>query len=291
MIHMKKTKKVISVILIIAFAFMLVSNNVSAVENNETEATIGETNLESLENVVITDENLNSVLSDDLIPLGVRNRIEELNSTIGDNGTITLYMQIYKNSPNARGTENIGWSSYRTYNGFQMRDYVIKTTNSYSLVDILPRDAGTYLGDFAEDILVYGGTTLLDSLIPFFSDGMTLIELIFGVSSSNTVTATSGDKAQAAPTYTTYEYQTYVTYGGSEILGATTYRSILEKIEWRLYSDDLHDSDYKFVNYNKTLYSENYNNRDASAYNSLYTMIPNGDYPITIKIGSKNFLL
>ena len=48
MIHMKKTKKVISVILIIAFAFMLVSNNVSAVENNETEATIGETNLESL---------------------------------------------------------------------------------------------------------------------------------------------------------------------------------------------------------------------------------------------------
>ena len=291
MIHMKKTKKVISVILIIAFAFMLVSNNVSAVENNETEATIGETNLESLENVVITDENLNSVLSDDLIPLGVRNRIEELNSTIGDNGTITLYMPIYKNSPNARGTENIGWSSYRTYNGFQMRDYVIKTTNSYSLVDILPRDAGTYLGDFAEDILVYEGTTLLDSLIPFFSDGMTLIELIFGVSSSNTVTATSGDKAQAAPTYTTYEYQTYVTYGGSEILGATTYRSILEKIEWRLYSDDLHDSDYKFVNYNKTLYSENYNNRDASAYNSLYTMIPNGDYPITIKIGSKNFLL
>ncbi|MCI6496533.1 MAG: hypothetical protein MSA01_05720 [Anaeromassilibacillus sp.] len=275
----------------IAFAFMLVSNNVSAVENNETEATIGETNLESLENVVITDENLNSVLSDDLIPLGVRNRIEELNSTIGDNGTITLYMPIYKNSPNARVTENIGWSSYRTYNGFQMRDYVIKTTNSYSLVDILPRDSGTYLGDFAVDILVYGGTTLLDSLIPFFSDGMTLIELIFGVGSSNTVTATSGDKAQAAPTYTTYEYQTYVTYGGSEILGATTYRSILEKIEWRLYSDDLHDSYYKFVNYNKTLYSENYNNRDASAYNSLYTMIPNGDYPITIKIGSKNFLL
>jgi len=63
-----------------------------------------------------------------LIPLGVRNRIEELNSTIGDNGTITLYMPIYKNSPNARGTENIGWSSYKTYNGYQMRDYIIKTT-------------------------------------------------------------------------------------------------------------------------------------------------------------------
>ena len=269
---MKKTKKVISVILMIAFAFMLVSNNVSAVENNETEATIGETNLESLENVVITDENLNSVISDDLIPLGVRNRIEELYSSMGNNGTITLYMPIYKNAPVTRNTVPIGWSSYRTYNGYQMRDYIIKTTNSYSLVDILPRNSATYLGDFAEEILV-------------------LIELIFGVSSSNTVTATSGDKAQAAPTYTTYEYQTYVTYGGSEILGATTYRSILEKIEWRLYSDYLHDSDYKFVNYNKTLYSENYNNRDASAYNSLYTMIPNGDYPITIKIGSKNFLL
>lgn len=140
---MKKTKKVISVILMIAFAFMLVSNNVSAVENNETEATIDETNLESLENVVITDENLNSVLSDDLIPLGVRNRIEELYSSMGNNGTITLYMPIYKNAPVTRNTVPIGWSSYRTYNGFQMRDYIIKATNAFQSVDVLPRDSGT----------------------------------------------------------------------------------------------------------------------------------------------------
>lgn len=288
---MKKTKKVISVILMIAFAFMLVSNNVSAVENNETEATIGETNLESLENVVITDENLNSVISDDLIPLGVRNRIEELYSSMGNNGTITLYMPIYKNAPVTRNTVPIGWSSYRTYNGFQMRDYIIKTTNAFQSVDVLPRDSGTYIGDFAEEILVYGGTTLLDSLIPFFSDGVTLIEYIYETCSSDMITANSGDIAEATPKYTTYEYQTYVTYGGSEILGATTYRSILEEINWYFYSGDNHEVYRPSTTYNKTLYSENYNNRDASAYNSLYTMIPNGDYPITIKIGSKNFLL
>lgn len=275
----------------IAFAFMLVSNNVSAVENNETEATIGETNLESLENVVITDENLNSVLSDDLIPLGVRNRIEELNSTIGDNGTITLYMPIYKNAPVTRNTVPIGWSSYRTYNGFQMRDYIIKTTNAFQSVDVLPRDSGTYIGDFAEDILVYGGPILLDTLIPFFSDGVTLIEYIYETCSSDTITANSGDIAEATPKYTTYEYQTYVTYGGTEVLGATTYNSILEKITWYAYSDDLHYSDDKQTTHNITLYSENFNNRDASAYNSLYTMIPNGVYPITVQIGSKNFIL
>lgn len=288
---MKKTKKVISVILMIAFAFMLVSNNVSAVENNETEATIGETNLESLENVVITDENLNSVLSDDLIPLGVRNRIEELNSTIGDNGTITLYMPIYKNAPVTRNTVPIGWSSYRTYNGYQMRDYIIKTTNAYDLTSIMPTETSILACQFAESVGIYIGGVLIDRIIPFGSSGITIFQYIFGASTANTITPTSGDKAQAAPLYTTYEYQTYVTYGGTEVLGATTYNSILEKITWYAYSDDLHYSDDKQTTHNITLYSENFNNRDASAYNSLYTMIPNGDYPITVQIGSKNFIL
>lgn len=288
---MKKTKKVISVILMIAFAFMLVSNNVSAVENNETEDTIGETNLESLENIVITDENFNSVISDDLIPLGVRNRIEELYSSMGNNGTITLYMPIYKNAPNMRNIETIGWSSYRTYNGFQMRDYIIKRTNAYDLTSIMPTETSVLAGQFAESIGIYIGGVLVDSIIPFGSAGLTIFQYIFGASTANTITATSGDKAQAAPLYTTYEYQTYVTYGGTEILGATTYKSTLEKIAWYAYSDDLHDFDQKETIHNKTLYSENFNNRDESAYNSLYTMIPNGDSLIKVHIGSKDFAL
>lgn len=177
------------------------------------------------------------------------------------------------------------WSSTRTYGGYTLKDWNVHVTNSFNYT---PVRTGSTSASFASTLAVYVAGSLADQVIPFGSAGITLIQFISG--SGTTVYAKSGDKAEAAPTYTSDAKFTYVNIGGDYQLGARTYKAKLEYILWRYYSDSSHKNYQKTYNYNKTYTTSSYNNPDSKAISGVGI----GGYlegPISIKIGDKDFVL
>ena len=99
--------------------------------------------------------------------------------------------------------------------------------------------------------------------MPFGSAGITLAQFILG--NSSTVVAKSGDKASAAPRYTSDTKFTYVKVGVDYLLGARTHKALLQDITWYYYSDSLHNTYQGKYIYNKTFKTPSYNSPDAKA--------------------------
>lgn len=177
------------------------------------------------------------------------------------------------------------WSNTRTYKGYTLKDWNVHVTNAFNMVDV---NAGSLAAKFANEILVYCAGNLLDRFVPFGSAGITLVQFIIGNSSS--VTAKSGDKASAAPRYTSDTKFTYVKVGVDYLLGARTHKALLQDIRWYYYSDSLHKTRDKVYTYNKTFKTPSYNSPDAKAISGtgIGGILESA---VKIRIGSKDFVL
>lgn len=177
------------------------------------------------------------------------------------------------------------WSNTRTYKGYTLKDWNVHVTNSFGMVDI---KTGSLSAKFANELLIYGAGNLLDRIVPFGSAGITLAQFILGNSSS--VTAKSGDKASAAPRYTSDTKFTYVKVGVDYLLGARTHKALLQDITWHYYSDSLHKPFYGLYTYNRTFKTPSYNSPDAKAITGtgIGGILESA---IKVRIGSKDFVL
>ena len=287
---MKKLQRLLLVSALLTFIFQSLMLRINATETNpsSTEDQLTEFNNHDMSSqIIITDDNVYSVLDNCNIPIEVRNRIEELNATLPQNSEITLIMPIENNTDSSGNTR--GWSYYRTYRGMQMRDYIITYDTGHNMANILSSETSKDAGGFCKVIAAICAGIKIDEFIPFGSVGATLIDFMLQ-DDADTVIAARGDKASAAPNFCRYEYYTYVTSAGVEMLGCTTYYSKIESIAWYYYSQDLDKSYTKVKDYNKYLYSTNFNNRDEKAYYG-HINNPHGDDLIILKIGTKSFIV
>lgn len=78
--------------------------------------------------------------------------------------------------------------------------------------------------------------------------------------------------------------------GGEYLLGARSYKSVLQTIAWYYYCDATHTQTSKIASYNKTFKTKSFNNPDSKAI----VWVSSGGYleePIRIRIGAKDFVL
>lgn len=249
----------------------------------------------TVSNIVITDSNINYISNSSEIPIEVRDRLNELMNSSSTDSTIGLILptssneSLYaENAPaSIESADPMNWSYYRTYNGYQMRDYIIVYDTAHNMANILESESSKNAAGFSKTIAALCGGAIIDEFLPFGSTIATLVDFILG-DDADSITTQSGDKASAAPNFCRYEYYTYVTTANGEMLGCTTYYSKIESITWYYYNQ-AEDTQYaKVKSYNKYLYSTNFSNRDAIAYSSYLTN-PHGDDPLSLKIGTKQF--
>lgn len=287
-----KKRKEIALILALFLTIQLFSPCVEAQSYLETEDLMV---IENASEILISDENVNGITSNNAIPSEVRNRVAELMDSAPEGSTITLYvpgseqefLAAAANDSDPTYSTADYWSYYRTYNGYQMRDYIIKFDTAFGHKNILASETSINAAGFSQTIMAYCAGAVLDSFIPFGSAATTLIDFLLQ-GDADSVSARYGDKASAAPDYYTYEYYTYVTTAEGEILGATTYYSCLEEIAWSYYSQETDQTYQGITTYNKTFYSTNFKSRDSLAYKAL-TLSAQADANISIKIGYKTF--
>lgn len=283
---MKKSMRIISILVAICIATIGIANTAGASEIDSKINTGGR--------VIITSENVDQITMSDSIPIEVKERVSQLIESATEDTEITLIIPV-KGTSGAMpsSTIDVGWSYPRQYGGYVVKDYVIMIRNAFDMVDILTSTASApqLAANFAEDITVYAGSAYIDSIIPFGSAAIMLLDFVFG-SESDTVTASAGDKASAAPMYTTYDTFTYVETSDGDVLGARTYASALESITWYFYSESKHKQESKIKSYTSEgmKYSTNYNNRDQVAV-QWHTSSGYIDQCISIKIGTKTFNL
>lgn len=177
------------------------------------------------------------------------------------------------------------WSGTRTYKGYTLKDWNVTVNNAFSMTSV---KTGTSSMKFADSLLLYGAGVLLDKVVPFGSAGVTLIDIVN--TNSDTVRASSGDKVQVAPMYTSYTKFTYVKQGSDFVLGARTHKATLKQITWYLYSDNNNKQYTGKVTYNKTVSTSSYANPDAKAISSTGTGGYIEDY-IYVSINGKKFVL
>lgn len=177
------------------------------------------------------------------------------------------------------------WGSTRQYKGYTLKDWNVHVTNAFDMTNIR---TGSAAGSFAESFIVYGAGVALDTVIPFGSAGITLVQFIHG--SGTSVYAGSGDKANVAPKYTSDTKFTYVNIGGEYLLGARTHKATLESISWYLYSSSNHTTSSKEYTYNKTYKTPNFDNPDSIAVSGV-GIGGNLEEYISFTIGSYTFVL
>lgn len=213
---------------------------------------------------------------------------EEVSEYISDVLNTNKNAKIIVDSPESKATpfaSSGSWSSTRTYKGYTLKDWKVHVTNSFNMTNI---KNGSTSAKFANELLIYGGGSLLDKFVPFGSAGISLIQFITG--NSSITYASSGDKASAAPKYTSDTKFTYVKVGTDYLLGARTHSAKLEDITWFYYSDSKHTTINKKKVYNKTSRTSLYNSPDSKAITSTGI----GGYlqnPIDIRIGDRTFVL
>ena len=214
------------------------------------------------------------------IPKEVRDRVNELQEFY-PNAEIEIISP--EDETLSTYSTSSSWGTSRKYKGYTIKDWNVKIDNSFDMTRIA-NDANAT--DFCGNMLVYAGQTLLDTIIPFSSAGMTAIQYFTGT--SNVVTAKDGYKLNAAPSYITYEKFTYVFIGDQYYLGAKSYKTNLVSVSWYLAKDSNAKTGVKSIN--RTYNSANYNSPDAKAvvyYGSGGYIDPENK----INIGGKIFVL
>lgn len=199
-----------------------------------------------------------------------------------ENAEVTVFAPAEK--MNTRASYG-SWSEPRTYKGYTLKDWIVEVENAFGMTDIA---SGSKAYSFAETICAYMGNALLDSFIPFGSATTTLYEFI--CANNTTVAASGGDKAYAAPMYTSYTKFTYVSIDGNQILGARTQKAKLETIMWYYYFDTIHEQKSAKQSYNRWIYTSAYSKPDEKAI----TWATSGGYienTIAVRIGDKDFVL
>lgn len=177
------------------------------------------------------------------------------------------------------------WSSVRKYKGYSLKDWTVTVRNAFNMTDF---KTGSTAGKFAKQLTLHIAGKVANKFIPFASDGMTLIQFISDNPSA--VRAGSGDKASAAPKYTSYAKFTYVKSGNDYVLGARTHKAKLESIHWYYYNDKKHKTYSKTKSSNKTSQTSAFSSPDSKAV--LY--YGSGGYlqnPIDVTINGKEFVL
>lgn len=199
-----------------------------------------------------------------------------------ENAEVTVFAPAEK--MNTRASYG-SWSEPRTYKGYTLKDWIVEVENAFGMTDIA---SGSKAYSFAETICAYMGNALLDSFIPFGSATTTLYEFI--CANNTTVADSGGDKAYAAPMYTSYTKFTYVSIDGNQILGARTQKAKLETIMWYYYFDTIHEQKSAKQSYNRWIYTSAYSKPDEKAI----TWATSGGYienTIAVRIGDKDFVL
>ena len=109
------------------------------------------------------------------------------------------------------------WGSTRTYNGYTLKDWYIKTTDAFDMCLVLPDSSWQYAMSFSTQMIASYASNILSYLNPFLSYGVTAAQYL--ISNGNTYYASAGDKLNAAPQYICYEKFTYVYIDGQAYLG------------------------------------------------------------------------
>ena len=205
----------------------------------------------------VTTENCESVISKYDVPDEVADRIRELCQEYG----VTELLVPGDAAPVTYSTST-SWSPVRNYKGYKLKDWVVTVNNCFAGV-------------------------VIDRFVPFGSSGITLIQYACGSNSS--YYAGTGDKAQAAPQFLTYETFTYRVTDQGNVLGARTYYSYLKTISWFYYNSKTDTPKTRIQTYNISFQSPHYSNVNEAAISSATSAVL--DEPINLKIGQAWFVL
>lgn len=233
----------------------------------------------------VTEETLQSEADNYSMPTEVKEYIEGIFKKNRD-AQVTVYgSEVAKDDQVTARASSGKWGKVRKYNGYSIKDWKVHTTNAFGQTDIME---GKKAGKFAKELLIYGVSAGVDSLIPFGSAGITLMQ--FATGNTTTKYAGSGDKASAAPKFTSDTKFTYVKVGGDYLLGARTHRAKLDEINWYYYCDKQHKTYPCTTQYGKTFRSPSFKKPDTKAV----VWAGNGGYleePITLRIRNVDFVL
>ena len=177
------------------------------------------------------------------------------------------------------------WSPVRNYKGYKLKDWVVTVNNCFAMTSITSN--GSAAANFAATVLAYCAGVVIDRFVPFGSSGITLIQYACGSNSS--YYAGTGDKAQAAPQFLTYETFTYRVTDQGNVLGARTYYSYLKTISWFYYNSKTDTPKTRTQTYNISFQSPHYSNVNEAAISSATSAVM--DEPINLKIGQAWFVL
>lgn len=228
----------------------------------------------------VTTENCESVISKYDVPDEVADRIRELCQEFG----VTELLVPGDSAPVTYSTST-SWSPVRNYKGYKLKDWVVTVNNCFAMTSITSN--GSAAANFAATVLAYCAGVVIDRFVPFGSSGITLIQYACGSNSS--YYAGTGDKAQAAPQFLTYETFTYRVTDQGNVLGARTYYSYLKTISWFYYNSKTDTPKTRTQTYNISFQSPHYSNVNEVAISSATSAVM--DEPINLKIGQAWFVL
>lgn len=180
------------------------------------------------------------------------------------------------------------WENGHPYKGYYVKDWVVVSTNGHDMTHLGGSAAGKNAKSFGESHFYIDGV-LVDKIAAFGSAGVTLCQYVLGLE-NNTVSASSGDKASAAPSFTCHEYFTYVETPNGDMLGCRTAKSYLNRISWYAYCANSHLCNTKTKSYNKLIKSNNFDNRYDLAVQH-FAIYGFADQEIYLKIANKYFIL
>lgn len=202
----------------------------------------------------------------------------------------TTQKELYLVVPNYPTKANAySWENRHPYKGYYVKDWVVVSTNGHAMTPLGGSAAGKNAMAFAESLGFYIAGVLVDQIIAFGSAGVTLCQFVLGLE-PNTISASSGDKASAAPSFTCHEYFTYVETPDGDVLGCRTAKTYLNQVSWHAYYAKSHENNTKTKTYNKLIKSNNFDNRYdlAVQHFAIGGFI---DQEIHLKIANKYFIL
>lgn len=276
-------KRVVSCILFLTLMFTsIVATPIMA---HEYTASSSSSTIEPA--VVVTDDNIDDIISRYSVPAEVANRLRQKLMNKDGDSTLILGAPSDENI-SARSTGSY-WGTKTTINGYVVKDWVVYETASFTPTVLGGSAAAENALSFVGSIFMYAGSVIAGYVSPFGSAAVSVCEFIFN-KKSDTVRATASDWVSVAPAYTCYEMFTYVETPDGDILGCRSARSRLDYITWEAYSYTLHKTDIGQKNYNQYIYSESYSDRFSVAYKH-YVTGAQIDQEVSIRIANKTFIL
>lgn len=189
---------------------------------------------------------------------------------------------IVDNSGNTR--DNPTYTNYRTYGNHELADWVVHVQTAHNMQNVI---SGSSSGGFASTMLFSAAVNSISYVIPFYSYAVTAAQFILGNSS---YTAGTGDKLNAAPSYSTYCKFTFVKWNGNWSLGVQSYNATLRTIAWYLYLQSTGTQYTGVGNYYLTRLSNYYSNPDYMAVQYYQTGGLIEQRPV-LSIGTASFYL